>query len=395
MTAHRRLSPTDEQNAVLTLTRELIRIESHSDAPGREARIGEFFVDWLNNRNVEARLQPVVDDRANVIARLPGGDGPSLMLCGHLDTMPAGAMDAAFSPRIEGKGSDAILHGRGACDMKGAVAAMACTLATIKASGAPLSGDLVFAGTVDEESGALGVKRLIDEGIVTTYAVVGEPTSLRLAVAHKGSSFIRVTLYGRGAHGSCPEMGVNAATLAARIAVALEEDLRPRLTKRTHPMLGTSTVSIGRICGGTMPNIVAETCEIDIDRRILPGESDAVEEIRALVERICGDVDGLRVAVELLPQSGGVPHGPLETDPASPLVKSVADVCRELNLNEEPIGVTYWTDGGVLTTAGIETVILGPGDIGLAHGPNESVPITELETAARLYTNLALQLLGQ
>ena len=392
MTAHQQFPPTEEQGAVLALTQELIRIESHSDAPGREAQIGDFLVDWFGSRNVVARLQPVVDGRANVIARLPGGDGPSLMLCGHLDTMPAGAMENAFSPRIEGE--DAILHGRGACDMKGAVAAMACTLVAIKKSGVPLRGDLVFAGTVDEESDALGAKRLIDEGILTTYAVVGEPTSLRLAVAHKGSSFIRVTLYGRGAHGSCPEKGVNAATHAARIAVALEEELRPQLAKRTHPLLGSSTVSVGRICGGTKPNIVAETCEIDIDRRILPSESNTVEEIRALVDKICGDVDGLRFAVELLPQSGVVPHGPLETDPASPLAKSVAKACRELNLDDEPIGVTYWTDGGVLATAGIETVVLGPGDIGLAHGPNEAVPIAELDEAARLYTSVALQLLG-
>ena len=394
MTTHQQSPLTAEQDAVLGLTQKLIRTESHSDAPGREAQIGGFLVDWFKEHGIDAKRQPVVEDRANVIARIPGGDGPSLMLCGHLDTMPAGAMEDAFSPRIESEGKDAILHGRGACDMKGAVAAMACTLVAIKKNGVPLAGDLVFAGTVDEESGALGAKRLIDEGIVTTYAVVGEPTSLRLAVAHKGSSFIRVTLYGRGAHGSCPEKGVNAATYAARIAVALEEELRPQLAKRTHPLLGASTVSVGRICGGTKPNIVAEACEIDIDRRVLPGESDTVEEIRALVDKICGDVDGLSVAVELLPQSGIVPHGPLETDPASPLAKSVAKVCRELNLDDRPIGVTYWTDGGVLATAGIQTVVLGPGDIGLAHGPNEAVPIAELDEAARLYTDVALQLLS-
>jgi len=394
MTTHQQSPLTAEQDAVLGLTQKLIRTESHSDAPGREAQIGGFLVDWFKEHGIDAKRQPVVGDRANVIARIPGGDGPSLMLCGHLDTMPAGAMEDAFSPRIESEGKDAILHGRGACDMKGAVAAMACTLVAIKKSGVPLTGDLVFAGTVDEESGALGAKRLIDEGIVTTYAVVGEPTSLRLAVAHKGSSFIRVTLYGRGAHGSCPEKGVNAATYAARIAVALEEELRPQLAKRTHPLLGSSTVSVGRICGGTKPNIVAEVCEIDIDRRVLPDESDTVEEIRGLVDRTCGNVDGLRIAVELLPQSGVVPHVPLETDPASPLAKSVATICRELNLDDRPIGVTYWTDGGVLATAGIETVVLGPGDIGLAHGPNEAVPIAELDEAARLYTELALRLLG-
>jgi len=257
-------------------------------------------------------------------------------------------MKDTFSPRIEGEGKDAILHGRGACDMKGAVAAMACTLVEIKKSGVPLTGELVFAGTVDEESGALGAKRLIDAGIVTTCAVVGEPTSLRLAVAHKGSSFIRVTLYGRGTHGSCPDKGINAATYAARVAVALEEELRPQLAQRTHPLLGASTVSVGRICGGTKPNIVAETCEIDIDRRILPGESNAVEEIRALVDKLCGDIDRLSVAVELLPQSGVVPHGPLETDPTSSLSARREPTCTVLRKSshwERPIPTTESSPG--------------------------------------------------
>jgi len=393
MTAHRQSSLTEEQDAVLALTQELIRIESHSDAPGREAQIGGFLVDWFKEHGIDAKRQSVVENRANVIARLPGGDGPSLMLCGHLDTMPAGVMENAFSPRIEGEGKDAILHGRGACDMKGAVAAMACTLTAIKKSNVPLAGDLVFAGTVDEESGALGAKRLIDEGIVTTYAVVGEPTSLRLAVAHKGASFIRVTLRGRGAHGSVPEKGINAATYAARIAVTLEEDLRPHLTKRTHPLLGASTVSVGRICGGTKPNIVAETCELDIDRRILPGESGIVEEIRTLVANICNGVESLSYSVQEMPETAVVPHVPLTTSPNATLSKVVAHTCRTLDVDNQPIGLTYWTDGGVLAAAGIETIILGPGDIALAHSPQESVPVLELTLAARIYTAAVSRLL--
>ena len=384
------IDPTE----VLTLAQELIRIESHSDAPGREAQVGRFLIDWFRQRGIEAKRQPVVDDRANVIACLPGGDGPSLMLCGHLDTMPPGLMKDAFNPTVDGSGPNAFLHGRGACDMKGAVAAMAYALIAIKKSAIPLKGDLVFAGTVDEETGALGAKQLVEKGVVTDYAIVGEPTSLQLAVAHKGASFTRITFRGQGAHGSCPEEGVNAAIYAARVAIALEEELRPRLAKRTHPLLGKSTVSVGRISGGTKPNIVAETCELDIDRRTLPGEADALEEIRALVAEICNEVENLTYIVSEVPATSVVPHSPLGTSPEAILAKAVTQACRDLSLDDQPIGVTYWTDGGVLATAGIETVILGPGDIALAHGPNEAVPIGELGKAAQLYANVTLQLLG-
>ncbi len=384
------IDPTE----VLTLTRELIRIESHSDAPGREAQIGIFLVDWFKNHGIDAVRQPVVDDRANVIARLPGGDGPSLMLCGHLDTMPPGLMKDAFNPTVDGSGPNAALHGRGACDMKGAVAAMACTLAAIKKSGLPLKGDLIFAGTVDEEAGAIGAKHLVDEGIVTTCAIVGEPTALQIGVAHKGAHFIRVVVHGRGAHGSCPEKGINAVTYASRIAVALEEELRSQLAKRTSPLLGRSTVSVGRISGGTKPNIVAETCELDIDRRTLPDEANPVEEIRALVAEICDEVEDLTYTVSEMPATAVVPHRPLVTSPEATLAKAVAQACRNLSLDDQPIGVTYWTDGGVLAAAGIETVILGPGDIALAHGPNEAVPIGELGKVAQLYANVTSHLMS-
>jgi len=391
---------------VLSLTQQLIAIESHADAPGREAEIGRFLAGWFRDRGIDVEIQPVDGDRANVIARVPGGDGPNLILNGHLDTVPAGDMPDAFEPRIE----DGVLWGRGACDMKGAIAAMACTMAAIaedeasvlaridseqarKRRCASLAGDLVFVGTVDEESGSLGVKEVVDAGIKADYAVVGEPTSLRVAVAHKGSCFIKVVLRGRGAHGSCPEQGVNAASYAARIVLAIEDGLRPRLATRTHPLLGSSTASVGRICGGTQPNIVAERCEIEIDRRYLPGEASPVPEIRDLVESICRDAEGLSFDVVEMPMTSRVPHVPLGTSPESRLTRAAAAACAEAGLPTDPVGVTYWSDGGHLAANGIETIVLGPGDIANAHGPTDRVTIDELSSAVDLYLGIARRLL--
>jgi len=381
---------------VLELTEDLIRIESHLDAPEREAKIGRFLADWFRGRGIDAELQPVDGERANVIARIPGGDGPSLLLNGHLDTVPAGDMESAFSPRVE----DGVLWGRGACDMKGAIAAMAIALAQIhtgqarERSSASLAGDLLFVGTVDEESGSLGAKALIDGGVRADYAVVGEPSNLRVTVAHKGSCFVRVSLAGRSAHGSCPDQGVNAASYAARIVAAIEDDLRPRLAGRSYELLGPSTVSVGRICGGTQPNIVAERCEIEIDRRYLPREADPVPEVRALVASICDDVDGLSYDVCEMPMTSVVRHRPLGTSPDSVLARAAQEACREAGLPAEPIGVTYWSDGGHFAANGVETIVLGPGDIANAHGPGDRVPVVELETAVDLYLGIARGLLA-
>jgi len=386
-----------ERSEVLELTKQLIAIESHKLADGREAAIGQFLVDWFTERGIKAKLQPALDNRSNVIAWVPAGDGPSLMLCGHLDTVPAGDMAGAFTPRVEGD----LLWGRGACDMKGAVAAMACTLVEIGRACADglitLTGGLVFVGTVDEETGGLGVKAVVDSGFRTDYAVVGEPTSLRVALAHKGACFARVTLTGRGAHGSCPEEGVSAVSYAARIVSAIEEELRPMLAARTHPLLGSSTVSVGRVCGGTQPNIVAERCEIDIDRRMVPGDVEPLRELRGIVAGVCGGVEGLSYDVVEMPMTSVVPHTPLETAEDSPLARAAlaASALRAGAVEPAaPVGVTYWTDGSHLADHGIETIVLGPGDIADAHGPRDRVQVEELEAAVRTYTSIVRSLLG-
>ncbi|MDD5645892.1 MAG: M20/M25/M40 family metallo-hydrolase [Candidatus Bipolaricaulis sp.] len=402
---------TVDTNEVVRLARDLVAIESHSGAPGREAPIARFLVDWFRERGVDTDFLPAVDGRPNVVARVDLGErrepGPTLLLNGHLDTVPAGEMCDAFVPRLV----DGVLWGRGACDMKGAVAAMCCVLAAVaqgvgsrgcrpapptrSPAGVKPGGGraLLFAGTVDEETGSLGVKKLIESGLEADYAVVGEPTCLRAAIAHKGACFIRITLTGKGAHGSRPEKGVNAASYGARILAALEDDLRPRLAERMYPLLGTSTVSVGRICGGTEPNIVAERCELDVDRRTLPGEPDVLGEVSELVASICSGVDGLTYGVAEMDRTSIVPHVALGTPPDSRLAQACAAACREVEVPAEPVGVTYWTDGAHLAANGIETVILGPGDIADAHGPNDRVGVADLERAARIYLGIAHTLL--
>jgi succinyl-diaminopimelate desuccinylase len=153
-------------------------------------------------------------------------------------------------------------------------------------------------------------------------------------------------------------------------------------------------VNVGRVCGGTQPNIVAERCEIEIDRRMIPGDREPLAEIRALVDATCGGVEGLESEVIEMPMTSIVPHTALETAADSTLAAAAGAAAREAG-HSEPVftGVTYWTDGGHLAANGIETVILGPGDIAYAHGPREHVEIAQLDRAAEVYRGIVARLL--
>jgi len=150
---------------------------------------------------------------------------------------------------------------------------------------------------------------------------------------------------------------------------------------------------VGRISGGTQPNIVAEQCFIDIDRRTLPSEVDTVGEVSDLVAYICDAVAGLSWRVEEMPETAIVPHGALGTPLDARLAVCAQQVCRQLGLPSDPVGVTYWTDGGHLAASGIETIILGPGDIANAHGPNDRVETSELSAAVDIYRELVRRIL--
>jgi len=381
------MRPSHCSNEVLRLTQDLIAIESHHETPGQEAAIGRFLAGWFAEREIDVELLTVAGNRANVVARLPGSGNanrPSLMLCGHLDTVPPGEMSNPFRPRVD----DHSLWGRGACDMKGAVAAMAVTMSRLRQRREPLRGDLIFAGTVDEETGGLGVRALIEQGVRTNAAVVGEPTSLRIAIAHKGACFIRVTFSGRGAHGSCPEQGISAVSAGGELVRILEGEFQALLDTRTHPMLGRSTVNVGRLCGGSQPNIVAERCEVDIDRRILPEEPQPVAEIETIVEDVCNR-HRVTATVQEMAMTATVPHVALGTSSAALVTRAAIRAADDLGLNATPIGLTYWTDGGHLAACGIETIVLGPGNIRDAHVPHEHVAVSELDQAAALYETTA------
>jgi len=368
------------------LLAELIALPSVNPAflPARhpcagEKQVADFLASVAAKAGLEVEFQKVMPDRANIIARLlpPGKIRRTILFAPHLDTV--GADGTRFIPqRKNGR-----LHGRGACDTKGSIAAMLtalCELANLKSR--PKATEIVFVGLVDEENAQAGSRKLAASGFRAHLAIVGEPTRLQVITAHKGSLWLQLKTRGRAAHGATPQLGQNAIHEMARIVDMLETDYAAWLRKRKHPLLGTATVNVGTIHGGTQPNIVPDDCAITIDRRTLPGETETGVRreltARLRAKKLSATFCNAKVAPAL----------PLETDPKLPLVRHFLRSVGQTR----PAGVHFFCDAAVLSQGGIPSVVFGPGDIAQAHTTDEWISLASLERGKDLLLNFLMSL---
>jgi acetylornithine deacetylase/succinyl-diaminopimelate desuccinylase-like protein len=374
------------------LLAELIALPSVNPAflPPRHPHAGEknvadFLAAVAARAGLEIEFQEVFPNRPNLIARLRPKNKikQTILLAPHLDTV--GADGTRFIPQRE----NGRLHGRGACDTKGSVAAMLsalCELADAKSR--PLETEIVFAGLIDEEHAQAGSRALVAQAsslsalfkktggqdACPALAIVGEPTRLQVVTAHKGSLWLELETRGKAAHGATPQLGKNAIHEMSRIVDALETDYAAQLRKRKHPLLGAATVNVGAISGGTQPNIVPDACKISVDRRTLPGETDAKVENEIAVFLRAKNLSAKISSAKLAPAL------PLETDYKLPIVQKFLKSIGQT----KSLGVDFFCDAAVLSAGGIPSVVFGPGDIAQAHTANEWISLAELERGKNL-----------
>ena len=379
---------------VAAIATKLISIPSESFRPRQEEEVAGVIAKMLRCEGIEVTMQEVAPGRPNVIGRIPGGNGRTLMLCGHIDTVPAYDMENAFAPYI----TDGVLHGRGACDMKGAVAAMIAAMIAVKRSGISLGGDLVFAGVVDEEEGGIGAEYLTDHGPICTAAIIGEPTDLQIALGHKGLEWIAVDVAGKKVHGGNQDSGINAVEMAAMFIDRICRAYRPVLNTRTHPILGKATINVGRIEGGDQPSTVPGECRILLDRRLMVGEMR--ELVYGELEDICRQLheedDRFSAKIsDLMEGQTTKPHLPYCVEESEPVVQSLSRSVREAGMEVVYTSFPAWTDAGTLKAySTCIPIVCGPGALRDAHSVRDSVAVKDLATAAQLYATAAVDFLN-
>jgi acetylornithine deacetylase/succinyl-diaminopimelate desuccinylase-like protein len=344
------------------------------DPRAGERRVADYLAATAARAGLDVEFRAALPHRPNLVVRLaPAGRVTErVLLAPHLDTV-GGESATLFRPRRrQGR-----LYGRGACDTKGSVAAMFCAMTDLARSPArPRATEIVFVGLVDEENAQAGSRAVVSQGMRADLAIVGEPTCLRVVTAHKGDAWLELETRGRSAHGSRPELGRNAVYAMARVVRLLETEYAAQLRRRQHPLLGQPTISVGTIAGGSQPNIVPDRCRISLDRRTLPGETEAGvrREILDLAR-----AHGLRVRLRPL-RAGPCPA--LETEEGLPLVRRF----RRFAGQRRSWGVHYFCDAAVLSRGGTPSVVFGPGNIAQAHTADEWIALSQLERAQVILT---------
>jgi acetylornithine deacetylase len=361
-------------NPTATLLASLVGIDSINPSlvPGGagEAQIARFVLAWLGERGIAVEAQESAPGRPSVVARVRGqGGGRSLLLNAHLDTVGVAGMADPFAARIH----DSRLYGRGSYDMKGSLAA--CMLAMSEIRSAGLGGDVILAAVADEEHASLGVQCVLQR-VRADAAIVTEPTSLQVCVAHKGFSWHEITTSGRAAHGSRPDLGIDAIAHMGRVLNRLEA-LQAELSRRPpHPLLGHASLHASLISGGQELSSYPAACTVQVERRTLPQETTAAveAEVDAILTDLAAQDSHFRAR-----QRTTLVRPPFSVAQDAVIVQTLRDQAS-LVLGECPatIGQGFWMDAAFFAQAGIPTVVFGPHGAG-AHSTEEWVDLRSVD----------------
>ncbi len=353
-----------------------------------EGRVTDYLEAYLRDLGVRVERRPVAPGRDNLLAwyEAPGRPPRTLLFDAHQDTVPAEGMTI---PPFGAEIRNGRLHGRGACDVKGGLAAMLLAFARLVRERPAGSASVILACTVDEEYTHLGSSALAGQlaSLKPDFAIVAEPTLLNLVNCHKGAVRWKLTTRGRASHSSTPHLGDNAIYRMARVVDALAEHAFELARSTPHPILGPPTLSVGRIEGGQAANIVPDRCTIEVDRRVLPGETPAqcLSQVAQFLEDRLGS-DPFR---EAAPPWVTMPA--LDPQPSAPFLDRLRVAIEStLGRSIQVGGVPFGTDAGPLGEAGLPCVVLGPGDIALAHTEDEWIDLDQYRAAIEVYYAVAL-----
>ena len=386
-------SPAIDPTYVLDALQTLVRIDSTNPAlhPGSagEAEIAAYVATELQRMGLAVEVELVAPGRPNVVGVLPGqGHGRSLLLNGHLDTVGVAEMAAPFSGELR----DGRVYGRGAYDMKGSLAAMLGVAQALSAAGAPLAGDLLFTFVVDEETVSRGTEALVatlqrGPRPLPQAAIVAEPTDLAICRAHRGFVWFDVETFGRAAHGSRFQEGIDANLRMGRFLAKLDRLEQALRQRPPHPLVGPPSLHAARLAGGSEISMYAAHCLLQVERRTVPDETIAqtTAELQALLDDLAAADPTFKGQVRTT-----FARNPFTVPADAAIVRALAQAAAA-RLGRPPahVGQSYWTDAALFAAAGIETVIIGPTGAGL-HSQVEWVDVQSVVDLAHILAETAV-----
>lgn len=365
---------------VVLLTQQLVKIDT-VNPPGNEADAVRLVAPILTAAGFKVQEFDYGPNRLSMVAHKGRTDRPSILLSGHLDTVPFGSQ-AWTNPPLDGVLLGEKLYGRGAADMKGGVAVL--VTAAVEFSKRIVETPVTLVLSADEEIGCSGVAKLMKDGLIpeAQCVLVAEPTSNMACLGHKGILWLKALFHGKTAHAAFPDLGDNAMIKAAQAVIALNASV---FNGRSHPVMGEATLVTSRFFSGDNYNSVPDLAEVGIDIRSTVNWSHSA--MQETIDHLLTPFDAeFEVLFDLLP---------IWTEPGSEIVDAVFAACAAVRGEEQhPRIVTFYTDGGILGPGlgDVPTIILGPGDSGMAHRVDEYVRVKELTEGVEIYLEILSRL---
>lgn len=343
----------------------------------------------LADLDVETSVVEFAPGRPSLAAVLAGGsDGPSLVLNGHMDTVPVGDRTLWSADPFGGEERAGAIWGRGALDMKGGLVTQIACARVLNSARQRLRGRLVLHFAAGEECGEPGTLSLLQHGFTGQLGIVTEPTDLAVATAMRGVAWHTVRIVGAATHAGTADSGRNPIAPLPRLLEAIDR-YDTELRGSTHPLIGKAGATVTGVRSGVEHNAVPDVCELVVDRRMIPGETPegVAAELTAVVGEALADSSGYEWSLAPLHR----PFKPVEIDPASPFAAAVVRIAEQETGREIPIiGTPYGSDvRNLVDDAGIEAITFGAGDVRLCHCPDERLPVADLRAAAKIITRVA------
>jgi len=377
---------------IIGILTNLIRIPSENP-PGLEKECTEHIVRQLRDWGIDVEvIREPFEQRPQAVAIYGTGQNPILVLNGHVDVVPAGDRDAWEVEPYSGIVKEGKLFGRGAADMKGGLTAAMLTLKTLKQTNFRLKGTLMVQFAVGEETAEPGTRKLVEKGFTGNWAIVLEPTGLRVATSVKGLAWYKISVRGQSCHASRPWLGRNAVVKACQIIHAMNSYNR-LLRARTHRLLGRALATVTMINGGDKENVIPGTCDFVVDRRILPDEriANVDDEICRILQTTVKLEDGFSASWQRYRY-----YQPAEIPVESRIAEVVRRYSKEIaGVSEKPFGMLASTDArNFINDAGVPAITWGPGNLEQAHTYNEYIELREIQLAVQILLEVTKELLA-